>query len=151
MARIAAIFRPYLQGSAARGLIVETPALERHPFMFISTAYAQAVGGSPGGDLIGMILPLVLIMGVFWFLLIRPQQKKMKAHQEMIRNVRRGDTIVTSGGIIGKVARVIDDNEISVEVSEGLRLKFLKAYIAEVRVKGEPAKEPAKPAEGAKS
>ena len=74
--------------------------------MFISPAYAQAAGGMPGGDLISMILPLVMIMGVFWFLLIRPQQKRLKDHQELVKNVRRGDTVVTGGGIVGKVHKV---------------------------------------------
>lgn len=112
--------------------------------MFISTAYAQAAGGGGGGDLLGMLLPLVMIMGVFWFLLIRPQQKRMKEHQALISNVRRGDTIVTSGGIVGKVAKVVDDTEIDVDVAENVRMRFQKAAITEVRTKGEPAKEPAK-------
>ncbi len=96
-------------------------------------------------SIFGMLLPLVMIMGVFWFLLIRPQQKRVKEHQELIKNVRRGDTIVTSGGVIGKVAKVVDDNEVLVEVAENVRMRFQKASIAEVRSKGEPVKdEPAK-------
>ncbi len=109
--------------------------------MFISTAYAQAGGGGGGGDILGMLLPLVLIMAVFWFLLIRPQQKKMKDHQEMVANLRRGDTVVTAGGIIGKVSKVVDDHEIMVEVSENLRLKFQRNAVSEVRSKTEPVKD----------
>ena len=105
--------------------------------MFITPAYA-AGAGNPGGDLISMFLPLVLIMGVFWFLLIRPQQKKMKEHQAMLANLRRGDSVVTSGGLIGKVAKVADD-EATVELAEGVKVKVKKNYIAEVRVKGQPA------------
>ena len=106
--------------------------------MFISPAYAQA-SGAPGGDFIGMLLPLVLIMGIFWFLLIRPQQKRMKEHQELIKNLRRGDTVVTTGGIIGKINKVVDDGEIIVETGE-VKLRVARSAVAEVRVKGEPAK-----------
>jgi preprotein translocase subunit YajC len=105
--------------------------------MFISPAYAQAAAPG-GGDIISMFLPLILIMAVFWFLLIRPQQKKMKEHQAMLANIRRGDTVVTSGGLIGKVAKVADD-ELTVELGEGMRVKVKRSYIAEVRVKGQPA------------
>lgn len=119
--------------------------------MFISQAFAQAAGGAPGGDLISMLLPLVLIMAVFWFLLIRPQQKRVKEHQELIKNVRRGDVVVTSGGLIGKVNRVVDDNEVLLEVAENVRMRILKNAISEVRTKGEPVGvETAEPAPAAK-
>jgi preprotein translocase subunit YajC len=112
--------------------------------MFITPAYAQA-GQTPfGGDLFGMILPLVAIMAVFWFLLIRPQQKRVKEHQELIKNVRRGDTVVTSGGIIGKVAKVVDDNEVTIDVADGVRMRLQRNAISEVRSKSEPAKDEAK-------
>ena len=119
--------------------------------MFFSQAFAQGAGGAPGGDLISMLLPLVLIMAVFWFLLIRPQQKRVKEHQELIKNVRRGDVVVTSGGLIGKVNRVVDDNEVLLEVAENVRMRILKNAISEVRTKGEPVSvEPAEPAPAAK-
>jgi preprotein translocase subunit YajC len=111
--------------------------------MFISPAYAQAAGGMPGGDIISMILPLVMIMGVFWFLLIRPQQKRLKDHQELVKNVRRGDTVVTGGGIVGKVHKVVDDNEIILEIAENVRIRVVKSSISEVRTRGEPVKEEA--------
>ncbi len=111
--------------------------------MFISPAYAQAAGGMPGGDLLSMILPLVMIMGVFWFLLIRPQQKRLKDHQELVKNVRRGDTVVTGGGIVGKVHKVVDDNEIILEIAENVRIRVVKSSISEVRTRGEPVKEEA--------
>jgi preprotein translocase subunit YajC len=79
--------------------------------MFVSQAFAQGAGGT-GGDLFAMIVPLILIMAVFWFLLIRPQQKRAKEHQELIQGIRRGDVVATTGGMIGKVARVVDDNEV---------------------------------------
>ena len=107
--------------------------------MFITPAYAQAA--APGaGDFIGMILPLVLIMGVFYFLLIRPQQRKMKDHQEMLKKVTKGDTIITSGGFIGKVLKVVDDNELQVEIGENVKVRVLRSGIADVRAKGEPVK-----------
>ncbi len=108
--------------------------------MFISPAYAQAAGAPGAGDFIGMILPLVLIMGVFYFLLIRPQQRKMKEHQEMLKKVGKGDTIVTSGGLIGKVTKVVDDNELQVEVGENVKVRVLRSGIADVRARGEPVK-----------
>jgi preprotein translocase subunit YajC len=112
--------------------------------MFISPAYAQSAQGLFGGDIFGMVLPLIAIMGVFWFLLIRPQQKRVKEHQELVKNVRRGDTVVTSGGIIGKVNKVVDDNEVSIEVAEGVRMRLQRNAISEVRSKGEPAKDEVK-------
>ena len=108
--------------------------------MFITPAYAQVLGGPGAGDFVGMILPLVLIMGVFYFLLIRPQQKKAKDHQDLISKVNRGDTVITHGGLIGKVTKIIDDHELQVEVGENVKIRVLRAGIAEVRAKGEPAK-----------
>ncbi len=107
--------------------------------MLISPAYAQAAGGAaPGGGLLDMLLPLALILLIFYFLLIRPQQKRMKQHRAMIDAVRRGDTIVTSGGIIGKVTKVAED-EVQVEIADGTRVRVVKGTIAEVRSKTEPA------------
>lgn len=113
--------------------------------MFITPAYAQAAGAPAGaGDFIGMVLPLVLIMGVFYFLLIRPQQRKMKEHQEMLKKVGKGDTVITSGGLIGKVIKVVDDNELQVEIGENIRVRVMRSGIADVRAKGEPVKTEAK-------
>jgi preprotein translocase subunit YajC len=108
--------------------------------MFISPAYAQAAG--PGtGDFLGMILPLVMIMVVFYFLLIRPQQRKMKEHQEMINKVARGDTVVTTGGLIGRVTKVTDDKEVQVEIADGIKVRIARSGISDVRAKGEPIRE----------
>jgi preprotein translocase subunit YajC len=87
-----------------------------------------------------MVLPLVLIMGVFYFLLIRPQQRKMKEHQEMLKKVGKGDTVVTTGGLVGKVIKVVDDSELQVEIGENVRVRILRSGIADVRAKGEPVK-----------
>lgn len=107
--------------------------------MFISPAYAQAAGGAPGDSVFLQFLPLVLIFAVFYFLLIRPQQKKAKLHREMVSAVRRGDTVVTGGGIVGKVTRVLDDSEAMVEIADGVRIKVVKATLVDVRGKTEPA------------
>ena len=107
--------------------------------MFISPAYAQAAGGVGGGFDVMAFLPLVLIFVVFYFLLIRPQQKKMKQHQAMVNGLRRGDQVVTQGGLIGKVTKVKDDNEIEVEIATGVKVRVVQATIAQVISKTEPA------------
>ena len=112
--------------------------------MFITPAFAQAAGAPAAGDFIGMILPLVAIMGVFYFLLIRPQQRKMKAHQELLKKVGKGDTVITNGGLIGKVIKVVDDKELQVEIGENVKVRVLRSGIADVRAKGEPLKDEAK-------
>ncbi len=105
--------------------------------MFISPAFAQDGGGLGG---IEPLIPLVLIFVVFYFLLIRPQQKKAKAHREMIAGLRRGDRVVTSGGIVGQVQRVIGDSELSVEIADGVRVRVMRAMIAELVSKPEPSR-----------
>jgi len=107
--------------------------------MLITSAQAQAAAPAAGGFDIMSILPLILIFIVFYFLLIRPQQKRAKEHKAMIEGVRRGDTVTTSGGIIGKITKVNEDGTVQVEIAEGVRVRVLKGTIAEVRGKGEPA------------
>ena len=111
--------------------------------MFITPAFAQ---GSPfGGDasLVTQLLPFVLIFVIMYFLILRPQQKRVKAHAEMVKNVRRGDTVVTSGGLVGKVTKVVDDDQIEVEIADGIRVRQVRAMVSDVRAKGEPVKEEA--------
>lgn len=108
--------------------------------MFVTPAYAQT-GAGGGADLLVQFLPFILIFVIMYFLIIRPQRQRAKAHQELIANVRRGDTIVTSGGLIGKVAKVVDEGELQVELAEGVRVRVLRGSISEVRAKGEPVKE----------
>ncbi|MCP4209305.1 MAG: preprotein translocase subunit YajC [Shimia sp.] len=91
-------------------------------------------------DQIGQFLPLILIFAIMYFLLIRPQQKKVKEHQAMVAAVRRGDQVVTQGGLIGKVSKVKDDNEVEVELAEGVKVRVVKSTIANVTSKTEPAK-----------
>lgn len=105
--------------------------------MFISPAFAQTTSGA--ASLFEGLAPLVLIGIIFYFFMIRPQQTRMKQHQAMIAAVRRGDTVVTSGGIVGKVTKVQDDGEILVEVADGVRVRVVASTLAAVRTKGEPA------------
>lgn len=103
-------------------------------------AYAQAAQDT-FGMLNSLLIPTMLIIGIMYFLMIRPQQKRLKEHQAMVAAVRRGDTVVTSGGIIGKVAKV-DDEELQVEIAEGVKIKVLRSTISEVLGKGEAATSP---------
>ena len=109
--------------------------------MLISSAYAQAAGASPGGldSQLMSFLPLILIFVVFYFLLIRPQQKRMKQHKEMLASVRRGDRVVTNGGIVGLVTKVINQDELQVEIADNVRVKVMRSMIASVVAKTEPA------------
>jgi len=111
--------------------------------MLISPAFAQGSPLGGGGDLMTQLLPFVLIFVIMYFLILRPQQKRVKAHQEMVKNVRRGDTVVTSGGLVGKVTKVIDDDQIEVEIADGIRVRQVRAMVSDVRAKGEPVKEEA--------
>jgi len=106
--------------------------------MFETAAYAAAGGAPSGPSMIMQMAPLVLIFVVFYFLLIRPQQQRVKTHRGMVENLRRGDHVVTAGGLIGKIVRV-QGEEVSVELAENVRVKVLKSTISEVRAKTEPA------------
>ena len=109
--------------------------------MFVTPAYAQAGGG--GGDVFtSLVIPMVLIFGIMYFLLIRPQQKKMKEHQAMIESVRRGDSVITAGGLVGKVTKVKDDaGEIEIEIASGVNVRVVRSTLSAVKSKTEPAKE----------
>ncbi|MBI1252632.1 MAG: preprotein translocase subunit YajC [Alphaproteobacteria bacterium] len=109
--------------------------------MLITPAYAQAAGGGTGNpmtDTLVQLLPLVFILVIFYFLLIRPQQRRMKAHQQMISALKKGDTVITSGGLIGKVRSVADD-EVRVELGPNVEVRVVRSTISEVRGKGDPA------------
>ena len=111
--------------------------------MLISPAYAQAAGGGPG--IFEGLLPLIIIFVVFYVLLIRPQQRKAKQHREMVEAVRRGDTVVTGGGIVGKITKVGETDDITVEIAEGIRVQVVKGTLSDVRSKTEPVKGDAQP------
>ena len=107
--------------------------------MFVTPAYAQAAAGG-GGSGFEAFLPLILIFGVFYVLLIRPQQKKMKEHKTTLSAIRRGDKVVTGGGIVGTVTKVIDDLEITVEIADGVKVRVQRGLISTVLSKTEPVK-----------
>lgn len=101
---------------------------------------AQAVGSGNGmTDILFTVAPIILVLPIWYYFVIRPQQQRADGHKQMIANVRRGDTIVTSGGIIGKVIRVVDDNEVQVEIADGVRVRLLRQMITDVRSKGDTA------------
>jgi preprotein translocase subunit YajC len=104
--------------------------------MLASPAYAQGADVAAG---FGSFIPLILIFIIMYFLLIRPQQKKVKEHKAMVEALRRGDQVVTQGGVVGKVTKVRDDNEVEVEIAENVRVRVVKHTIAQVTSKTEPA------------
>lgn len=109
--------------------------------MFVTPAYAQAAGGGAMSSL-GQFVPLILIFGIFYLFLIRPQQKRAKEHKAMLAALRRGDEVITQGGIYAKVVRVKDDNDqLEVQIAEGVKVTVARGTIAAVVSKTEPAKE----------
>ena len=109
--------------------------------MFATPAFAQTAGAAAGGgpqEMLIQFLPLVGLVVLFYFLMIRPQQRRMKLHQAMISNLKRNDTVVLNSGVIGKVVRV-EDKEVGLEIAQGVTVKVVKGMISEVRVRGEPA------------
>jgi preprotein translocase subunit YajC len=106
--------------------------------MFVTPAFAQA--GQTGGPefFTSFIMPLLIVVLIMYFLVIRPQQRKAKQLRDMIASVRRGDTVVTGGGIVGKVTRVVDDNEVQVEIADGVRVKLMRSSITDIPIKGKP-------------
>jgi preprotein translocase subunit YajC len=103
---------------------------------FITPAFAQDAAAPAGGFLV-QILPFIMILGIMYFLIIRPQQKRLKEHRDMIGSIKRGDTVVTSGGIIGKVSRVIGESELQVEIADGVRVRVVRSTVSEVRTRGD--------------
>jgi preprotein translocase subunit YajC len=109
--------------------------------MLISPAYAQSPFGGGSTDMITSLLPFVLIFVIMYFLILRPQQKRVKQHAEMVKNVRKGDTVITSGGLVGRVTKVVDDDQVEIEVAEGVRVRQMRSMVSDVRAKGEPVKD----------
>jgi preprotein translocase subunit YajC len=95
------------------------------------------------GELALQLMPFALIFVIVYFLIIRPQKRRQKEHEDLIKNVRRGDTVVTNGGLIGKVTRVVDDAELEIEIAPNVRVRTMRPMITDVRAKGEPVKEQA--------
>jgi len=108
--------------------------------MFISPAYAQTPSFL-GGEGMSFLVPMVLVFVIMYFLILRPQQKRVKQHAEMVKNVRKGDTVITSGGMVGRVTKVVDDDQLEIEIADGVRIRQVRAMVSEVRAKGEPVKD----------
>ena len=109
--------------------------------LFISPAYAQGAPAGGGMEMILQFVPFILIFVIMWFLIIRPQQRRGNAHQGMIKNVLRVDTMLSSGGLIGKVTKVTEDAaDVEVEFADGMKVKVARAMISDVRSKSEPVK-----------
>jgi preprotein translocase subunit YajC len=109
--------------------------------MFVTPAYAQAAGAPAGGgmtDILIQLMPILLLVVIFWFLIFRPQQKRLKAQQAMLGAIRRGDTVVTTGGIVGKVTKAVEGEDLEVEISQGVKVKIVRSMVADVRSKAEP-------------
>ncbi len=108
--------------------------------MFVTPAFAQATGTATGaGSAVASFLPLILIFGIMYFLLIRPQQKKLKDMKAMVNALRRGDQVLTGGGILGKVTKVGEDGILEIEIADGVKVKVMKHTITQVMSKTEPA------------
>ena len=108
--------------------------------MWITPAFAQDAAAA-GPNPLFQYLPLVGFVAIFYFLIIRPQQQRAKKHQEMVSNIRKGDTVVTAGGLIGKVSKVIDDSEVAIEIADGVSVKVVKGTLSDVRSRTQPANE----------
>lgn len=110
--------------------------------MFVTPAYAQAATAPAAGggiqDIFIQLMPILLLVVIFWFLIFRPQQKRLKAQQAMLAAIKRGDTVVTTGGIVGKVTKVVEGEDLEVEIATGVKVKLVRGMVADVRSKGEP-------------
>lgn len=108
--------------------------------MFVTPAFAQAAGTPAGGmAALGQFIPLILIFAIMYFLMIRPQQKRLRDHRAMVDALRRGDQVVTQGGIVGKITHVREDGQVEVEIAPGVKVNVVKSSIANVLNKTEPA------------
>ena len=105
--------------------------------MWVTPAYAQTAGGG-GVDILTTLLPFALIFVIMYMLILRPQRQQQKRREEMLKAIRRGDTIVTNGGLVGKVTKVVDDAEIELQIAEGVKVRVVRSLISEVRAKAEP-------------
>ncbi len=111
--------------------------------MFITEAFAQTTGAASLGmnDTVVQLVPIVAMIAIVYFVLWRPQQRRAKEQRELVQAARRGDTVVTTGGLIGKISKAVDDNEVELEVAPNVKVRLARSGIAEVRAKGEPVKD----------
>ena len=127
----------------ARFRVVELPSP-----VLITAAYAQAAGAGPFGasDTLVQLVPIVAMIAIVYFILWRPQQRRAKEQREMVQAARRGDVVVTTGGLIGKVTKSVDDNEVEFEIAPNVRVRLARSGITEVRANGEPVRDVIPPA-----
>ena len=113
--------------------------------MFVTPAFAQAarapVTGGGLSDIFIQLMPILLLVVIFWLLIFRPQQKRLKAQQAMLSAVRRGDTVVTTGGLVGRVTKAVEGEDLEVEIAAGVKVRVVRSMIADVRSKSEPVGE----------
>ncbi len=109
--------------------------------MLITPAFAQTSGAGGGADMFGTLFLFVGLIAIWYFLIIRPQQTQVKKHREMIDNLRRGDSIVTNGGLIGKITKVVDDQEFQLEIADGVRVRIARGAVSQLRSKTEPVED----------
>ena len=123
--------------------------------MLITPAFAQASGAAPMGSQMEMLVqfaPFIIIFVIMYFLILRPQQQRAKAQRDMVQGAKRGDTVVTSGGLIGKITKAIDDDKVELEIAPNVRVQLVRSGIADLKGRGEPVKDApaAPPAKAAK-
>jgi preprotein translocase subunit YajC len=113
--------------------------------LLITPAFAQVSGAAPAGslDMLVQFAPFIIIFVIMYFLILRPQQQRAKTQREMVQGARRGDMVVTSGGLIGRIVKAVDDNEVELEIAPNVRVRLARSGIADVRTKGEPVKDAA--------
>jgi preprotein translocase subunit YajC len=109
--------------------------------MFITPAFAQGAAATDFLSFQSPIWMVIMVVGIMYFLVFRPQQQKLKQHPAMVKALRRGDTVITNGGLVAKVTKVVDDDQIEVEISDGVRVRQMRSMVTEVRAKGEPVKD----------
>jgi preprotein translocase subunit YajC len=116
--------------------------------VWITAAFAQTTGAATGGaaDTLVQLVPIVAMIAIVYFVLWRPQQRRAKEQRELVQSARRGDIVVTTGGLIGKVTKSVDDNEVEFEIAPNVKARLARSGIAEVRSKGEPVKDATPPA-----
>jgi preprotein translocase subunit YajC len=112
--------------------------------MFVTPAFAEISNPLGGDSMLLQLLPFVLIFVIMYFLILRPQQRRAREHQDLVKNLRRGDTVITSGGLVGKVTKIIDDEQVEVEIADGVRVRQVRSMVTGVRAKGEPVKDEGK-------
>jgi preprotein translocase subunit YajC len=112
--------------------------------LFVTPAFAQAAGAAPAGaaldpsGIIVQLAPILILVVIFWFLIFRPQQKRAREQKAMLSAITRGDTVVTTGGIVGKVSKAVDGEDLEVEIAQGVKVKIVRGMVTDVRSKGTP-------------